>query len=516
MRRLFREVPLILGVTLGVAGLWWHGRAFVAMDWPAGFDWERYLRETWAYWHPGTMNSTWLEPLYSYILGSLGDAVGWGWAGILISSVGSVLLVLGSGILGRALGGPWVGAVAALAIPLTPQLAAAARWVNVYPALSGATAMGLGCTAALARWPRLFWALSGGGFVGLAWALDGRTVPLLPGLVLIGAMGALGGQTISRRAVLAVAFGLGLMVGPASQSALRVVPRETTTQVAEILRGIELSKLRVSPDPVLRSACAEEPSEVINLPGLLRPCAGALARDNAERVDHGLPFGLASTLWLLPLALLPGRLGRRQTLTAVLVFVPFVGMTLIMSRWIIVTPRYMLQLAGPAAVVVPLALWQAWGLLRQIESLHRLRAVGPLLAAAWLIRGGPNHPDTGPLEDSSTYQMMKPVVAYIANEVGPGEVLLDCSESHIEVAILPRVTHGGAPNHEGHDWARCAQWLQDPDGSGEAHIVVGDRTQIPTLRGLSVPPPWSESLRTVGQGQTLRIWTLTENFNREP
>ena len=184
-----RELPLLVGVVIGCIGMWWRGRAFVPMDWPAGFDWERYLRETWAYFNPGTMNSTWLEPLYSYMLGNLGNAVGWAWAGMLISSIGVLLIVLGSGILGRAMAGPWVGAVAAMSIPLTPNLAAAARWVNVYPALSGATAMGLACMVAMTRWPRLGWALSGGVFVGLAWALDGRTVPLLPGFILLRLVG---------------------------------------------------------------------------------------------------------------------------------------------------------------------------------------------------------------------------------------------------------------------------------------------------------------------------------------
>ena len=123
LAKLCRELPLLVGVVIGCIGMWWRGRAFVPMDWPAGFDWERYLRETWAYFNPGTMNSTWLEPLYSYMLGNLGNAVGWAWAGMLISSIGVLLIVLGSGILGRAMAGPWVGAVAAMSIPLTPNLA---------------------------------------------------------------------------------------------------------------------------------------------------------------------------------------------------------------------------------------------------------------------------------------------------------------------------------------------------------------------------------------------------------
>jgi len=516
LRRITQELPLLAGMALGCFGMWWHGRAFVPMVWPAGFDWERYLRETWAYLNPGTMNSTWLEPLYSYMLGNLGNVHGFAWTGLVISSVSVMMVVLGAGILGRALGGAWVGGLAALAVPLTPQLASAARWVNLYPLLSGTTALGLAGAVALARWPRWYWAAFGGVFCGLAWAVDGRTVTLLPGLILLALTGAVGVGGVWRKVLLMGIFLGGLMVGPWSQETLRVVPRESTAQVAEILRGIELSKLRNSPNPSLQAACQNEPSQIINVSGLLRPCAAELARDNEHRVDEGLPFGLLLTLLMLPFALLPGRGGRRQSWTAILALLPFVGMTLVMSRWIIVTPRYMMQIAAPAAVVVPLGLVQ---LIKTVVASARLRRwsfLAPAGLCIWLVRGGPEHEDTGPLEASSTYQMMSHVVAFIDDTMVDGEVLLDCSESHVEAAILPRETHGWPQNHEGHDWARCTSWLADPEGSSTAYMVVGNRTQIPGLRGLGVPPPWRQVLRSDGQGQTIRIWQLDAGFNRAP
>ena len=465
-----------------------------------GFDWERYLRETWAYFNPGTMNSTWLEPLYSYMLGNLGNAVGWAWAGMLISSIGVLLIVLGSGILGRAMAGPWVGAVAAMSIPLTPNLAAAARWVNVYPALSGATAMGLACMVAMTRWPRLGWALLGRCLcrAGLgARRTNGAAASRLHPPRARGCKRRDGLRAPNAPLCSSPPRHVGRALEPGHAS---VVPRESTEQSsAEILRVSRLSKLRVSPNPVLRQACIDEPSEVINLSGLLRPCAHALSLDNAGRVDEGLPFGLWLTQGLLPFALLPGALGRRQALAAVLAFGPFVGMTLIMSRWIIVTPRYMLQLAAPAAVIVPLGLWQLWRTLGRKPAIRRWAAVGPIAVLIWLWRGGPEHTNAGPLEGSSTYQMMAPIMAFIDDDVGPEDVLLDCSESHIEVALLPRTTHGWPNNHEGHDWERCAAWIQDPEGEGTAHIIVGNRTKVTGVRGLSLPPPWTQSLRSDGQ-----------------
>jgi len=515
-RSLLQEWPLILGIVLGCFGMWWLGRAFVPMDWPAGFDWERYLRESWAYMHPGTMNSTWLEPLYSYVLGHLGDRFGWAWTGLVISSVASFMVVAGAGLLGRALSGPWVGAIAAISIPLTPQLAAASRWVNLYPILSGTTALGVACLAAFCRWPHWSWAVSGGVFSGLAWAIDGRTVTLLPGLVLLALTGALGVVSPLRRGVLLVVALLGLTLGPGTQNGLRVVPRESTAQVAEILRGIELSKLRNSPNPALKAACLDEPSQVIDLSGLLRPCAAELAKDNSKRVDEGLPFGLGLTLLCLPLALLPGRGGRRDSWVVCLAILPFVAMTLVMSRWIIVTPRYMMQIAAPAAVLVPLAVARIWQHLIQHRGRSRWSWAPMLGIGYWLANGGPGHVSKGPLESSSTYQMMAPVMSLIDEQLSSDDVLLDCSESHVEVAILPRTTHRWPPNHEGHDWPRCADWLKDPEGESDAYMIVGNRTQIPGLVGLRVPPPWQQVLQSNGQGQSIRVWKLSANFNREP
>ena len=175
-----------------------------------------------------------------------------------------------------------------------------------------------------------------------------------------------------------------------------------------------------------------------------------------------------------------------------------------------------MQIAAPAAVLVPLGLVRAWQVFGTSTMQKRMGWIPVLALAVWLWRGGPEHAHEGPLESSSTYQMMAPVMTFIDEEVSGDRVLLDCSESHIEVAILPKVTHRWPQNHEGHDWARCASWLRDPEGSSDAYVVVGNRTRIPGLQGLRVPPPWQQVLRSEGQGQSIRIWKLTANFNPEP
>ena len=123
------------------------------------------------------------------------------------------------------------------------------------------------------------------------------------------------------------------------------------------------------------------------------------------------------------------------------------------------------------------------------------------------------HAAVEPLERSSTYQMMAPIVELIETEVSGDAVLLDCSESHVEVAVLPLSLHGGARNHEGHDWERCADWLVDPEGQSDAYMIVGNRTKVRGVRGLSLPPPWLQVLRKDGQGQQIAVWKLDAAFN---
>ena len=507
---LVHEIPLLMGLGLGWFLCWWRGRAFVSMTWPAGFDWERYLRETWAFTHPGTMVSTWLEPLYPWLLSTLGTDIGWASVGLFISSAAMVGLVLGGGLLGRAMAGPWAGAVAAVAIPLTPQLAAAARWVNMYPLLSATTSLGLAGAVGFARWSRWPWAVLGGVGLGLAWGVDSRTITLIPGMVLLVVMGLQGIPGWTRRGALAAVFLLGLGLGPASQKALRVMPRETTAEVAVILRGIELSKISQSEDVDLREACRGEPAVVIHPAGLLRPCATALQADNAPRVDRALPLGLGLTLLLLPLALLPGRGGRRRSAIALLALAPFMLMTWIMSRWIIITPRYMMQIAAPAAVVGPVALIQLVCTLRARPHWAWMGVAGAVGLGVWQATEGPdNRGPYTPLEQSSTYQMMVPIVEWIQTQRSPEEGVLDCSESHIAPSFYPQTLIPPPQDHEGHDWLRCGRWIREGPAKGAGILVTGTRTRVPGVDFRALPAPWRLQLRTQGMGQEVRLWRWT-------
>ncbi len=498
---------MVLGVLLGWLLCWLRGHAFVPMDWPAGFDWERYLRETWAYTHPGTMVSTWLEPLYPWLLATVGNQLGWAWAGSVISSVAMIVLVLGAALLGRALGTPWSGAVAAIAIPLTPQLVAGARWVNMYPLLAAGTAVGMAGAIAFARWSRWEWAVVGGLGTGLAWGVDTRTITLIPGIVLLVLMGLQGIGGFWRKSLVFAVFVVGISVGPWSQSTLRVIEREAAADVAVILRGIELSKIAQGPDASLRAACAHAHATVIQPADLLGTCAAALGRDNAPRMNENLPFGLLWTVLLFPLACLPGRGGRRQTILAVLAIVPPLASTWAMSRWIIVTPRYMMQIAPLAAAVVPVALVQSARTLLPGRWAGWMSMVGCVALAGWMYTVGPAQRGVRqPLQYSSTYQMMQPIMQHIRGLVGTEAQLLDCSQSHIEVSLLPDKIHEPPQNHEGKDWSRCARWIYGAAGDSPRYVVTGTRSQIWGVDPQRLPAPWKRVMKSDGMGQYVALW----------
>lgn len=507
LRRIIKEAPLALGVLGGCFLTWWRGRAFVPMEWPGGFDWERYLRESWAYANPGTMMSTWLEPLYPWLLANIGDTFGWAWAGSLISSVAFVGMVLGAGLIGRALGDTWSGGAAAMALPLTPQLVAGARWVNMYPLLAAGTAVGMGGAIAFARWPKWPWLVVAGLGTGLAWGVDTRTVTLIPGVVLLVLLGLQGVRGWGRRALFLLLFVGGLGFGPWSHSNFRVIEREAAVDVAVTLRGIVLTTLEQGPNLVLRSACQGERAVLIHPAGLLTPCAVALEDDNAQRLRENLPFGLWLTLLALPWACLPGLGGRRRLFIAFLAVVPPLVSTWAMSRWIILTPRYLMPIAPLAAAIVPVALVQ-------ISRTFLWRAWAPLVGAAacvasifWMFETGPSQRGVRePLERSSTYQMMRPVMQAVRGFMASGVPVLDCSQSHVEVSLLPEILHDGEPNHEGMDWARCGQWILNPNRKEPAAVITGSRSGIWGVDPNQLPSPWTSVLKSNGMGQRVNVW----------
>jgi energy-converting hydrogenase Eha subunit A len=298
-----------------------------------------------------------------------------------------------------------------------------------------------------------------------------------------------------------------MAAAPLLSAQLREAPGLSKTQIALDRRGLELSNLnRQSSD--VRTSCQGEVPELLSAGALLRPCARAFQDFNQPRLSRVLPFGLIFTLLCLPLLLLPARRGWRHTLMAAAIFAPPVLFVWALSRWIAVSPRYVLQMMGPVAAVVPVALAS---LIRTLLPKPRAglgTAITGLGLGAWVLTIGPQEREAAvPLEASATYTMTSPIIRYIRDELAESDLLLDCSESHIEAAVLPRQLHSPPSNHEGLDWRRCAWWIDDPPASeGTRWVITGQRTQLDQAPAGQLQLPWVRALHTDGVGHHLDLW----------
>ena len=86
--RLAREAPWLLGVVLGLIGLWWRGYAFVPLPYLSSYDWMEYVPSAWMVTHGVDIGgyATWRNPLYPAILGQLGELTTYNDAAWLIAS----------------------------------------------------------------------------------------------------------------------------------------------------------------------------------------------------------------------------------------------------------------------------------------------------------------------------------------------------------------------------------------------------------------------------------------------
>ncbi len=458
----------------GWLGLWWRGYAFVPLPHFSSYDWMEYVPSAWMVVHGQDVGgyATWRNPLYPGMLGGLGEWVGYNEAGWLIASICMCLVVLGAGLGARALAGPWAGMVAALTIPFINPWAEASRWATLYPVLTAATAMALAAGAAMVRWPKLYWAVTAGLFAGIGWGVDFRGGALILAVLLLMLLAL---KARGRRIPLAAGLMLAAGLGPLLNHNLAVADQRGTDTAVGTQRALEVRLAIESGDPALVDACSQSaPTGAFPTPATFaHPCAHAFVVDNLDRFKDQAPFGVGLTLWMLPLVLLPGRRGRRDSLTALLVFGCAWGTMAVMSVWARLNVHHFVQFAGPIAMTVPvagarlLALMGPWG-----RRVLPLAAIG---ATLWVSTQGPWAGK--PVSDISTgteHRMLGKMVLKVRQLVKPQDVLLDCSGFGVEAALLPRRFHSGNPhfgNSLGHP--RCQAWIASPEkSSGQAWLLT--------------------------------------------
>lgn len=498
-KRMLRESPWLAGVVAGWILLWLQGRAFVLGQSVLGFGWWDYLMLAWhsRFPIPG-QGGSWRNPLYLVLVERLGRDMGYADAATLIASASTWALVLAAGWMGRLLGSPWTGALAALSVPLVRTTAESSRWLTLYPLLAATTGAALALGALLAARPGALPALAAGAMTSLSWAVDWRGLLALPPVVLLAAVAV----TRSRRWILVPALLGGLAVGPAIHLALGGASNLSVQAQVEEQRDVVRRWMGTTHDPNLQRDCLALPeTSRTGLAYLTSPCPSTLVRYNlTHEFPRELPFGLWPTLVLLPLVLLPGRRGWTGVVTGFsAVFLPF-GAILFSTVWVLLPDRYVLHVATATALVVPLALHRAVHTLVPPRFAPWWDALVVTAAGAWLLQQGPPGSRRATMmEMNQDIQAQGRLRVELESRIGPEDKLLDCSSFHAEIMLLPRIHHGPPPVLAAVSQERCAAWLKGPEvGSGATWVVTDD-----------VPPDlggWDQVWSTRGANKEVVLW----------
>ena len=198
-----------------------------------------------------------------------------------------------------------------------------------------------------------------------------------------------------------------------------------------------------------------------------------------------------------------GRTGWRGSLAAAAVLG---GATLLLAYQgtrLPAPPRYVLHMAGPIAMMVPV------GLIRLARTaLPRLW--GPWAAAAVAVGGVVYLVAVGnPAQVYRTIQqldveqqLLRDGIDEVRERLAPGDSLMDCTELRIPVALLPRQVLPPPPMVRHVDPERCAAWMESPEpDDGERWLLTLDQTVDGT--------GWEPVARRERASRVLTLWRWT-------
>ncbi len=490
MQRLRGELPFLLGCLAAASLLLRPGIAFFG---PAcGSDWPTYLDNAAVLWHPAwteLVYQDWRRPLHALLVGLLGEPLGYLRGAQLLTLLSSLGLVLGAGLLGRALAGRGAGVLATIAVSLLPSLEQSSRWINLYPLQAGLGALALGVGASCLRWPRRGLALGAGLLAGLCAAVDHRGLVVVAAVVpavLLGVVGRGPGRGPRPGWIaLALCLGLGCAWGldQGLQARLGIHPRSLVDQL-----GVQAEvSIEARLPQELRQRCGE--------PGMDMParldCARALLPYNLTQLTGPRVLPPASWLALLIPLLLPAAGDRRLGLGAlVLLGVPCAGLGLGMAL-VAYPERYALLQLVPLVVLVPVSLARVATLLGGGPRVRALCLGGAvlLLGLAWpglpgLVRSPASHCRDNGIPVPGLEAAQASMSAWAARALGSDDLLLDCSYGAFAQRVLP----ARPPIRQALlDTPDCARWVQDPPAVAGALWLVSFRRPdgLPLQRGTS-------------------------------
>lgn len=463
-----RELPLVVGIVLGLGRLWRDG-GWMQPGWhPAGFDAREHLQSAWLAAHhvevgfPIFRAATW-----PWAAGTLGERFGYVTAAQVLSSAGVLGIVVGAGLLARALGGAWSGGTAALLVSAAPPLLLASRWTTPYPSVAGLVALCLGAGAIAARSGSAVAAGLAALLGGVATAADDRALLPVAGALLAALTGLLQVPSRARGALLVLALALAA-VGPALESRVAVVPQAPLEWRMKMQRSNDLRAIEGSGRAALAAACREEPREATpTLAALRRPCGTAFRETNLLALMALVPVPPAWLLACAAICLLPARRWRSAPLASAALVGPTLAGLGLLVHWLNLSDRYVLSslvvlAALPPVAAARLASWAPGRLAAPAAG------VGCLVVLAVLGRHGlPPAPRGEAADDPRSWAIVSELRARVPREAP----LLDCSGRGFASALLPDLHGQTAAQLSMTDYRPCARWVEE--APAEAWVVTG-------------------------------------------
>ena len=510
------ELPLVVGLVAGGVLTWLRGGLFVLDRTPAGYHWNNWLHNAWYVVNgPPSKLDGFRKPLFGYLAGTLGEAIGYADAGIVMGSAAVAGMLVAAGLLGRALGGPAAGGVAALGLGATPLVQNAAHWATGYPLLAAGTGLSLAFAALFAVVPRRSLLVATAASVVLALASEDRGLMVLP--VVVGLV-AVGMRRAPGKWRMALLLGVGVAVAPpAIDHALdfRAPVAMSMAEKRQAQKGVVHRWLQIEQDRTLVAACSLVHAHQTLEPAFFTTrCAREVLRFNSWRV--GPRATMFPAAWLLGCAALWFVGGRRRGRQATLVAGVLGGGTwLVFAAATPMPHRYILQFVVPLAVVVPVASarlagvvgrgWWGWA--------AQLLVCGLLVRGAWIADPHLRDSETERKRGDWSASTWADDAAMVRRTVPESDLYLDCSGHAVNTALLPAHLYSRRPIlNPAADF--CRQWVTDVRLSGDrprwlsvsTTTALKDpqtRERVRVDRLVAQQPGWSY----VASNEDFQLWT---------
>lgn len=479
-----RRAQLLCALGIGLASVCAGWRVPV-VEFPVGSDWGHHFTVAEFFWHPSPdiAYPLFRRPFFGWLMGAMGEGVGYFAAAQLIGRLSAVVIALAAGLGAWALVGPLAGLVAAWIVVGLPLVIEGAVWVNHYPLLGAASGLGLAAGAAVSRWPRVPMAVLAGLASASAAVMDVRGEVVLVAAVMLLLLGL---SSVDRKRFVGLLFGFGIAAGGVLLHSQWLhetfsVPQLHFEEQVRVQRSGVLGQVHqgIFADPVLEGACEDVVAGPMSLIDLTTPCTAALRVNAWRRLSGGGGLPDRWTLMLLPLVLLPIGAGRGQKLRSVLasgiVFGVPLGSLFIGMGWVTYFPRYVLPFGAVLAMLIPVALGRSIPLLGKRQRWTGVMAA--VLSAVWAFSQWP-----GPGAGDSAAKWTAPsgadraagvLAKWTLAELDDSAAMMDCAGLAIDSLLLPtRLNYQRFPPGD----PDCERWIRQPiHGSGRLYLVTMHR-----------------------------------------